>query len=358
MTVDPMLFPLDYADGRARFRGMAQAAGFTVESHVHPYQTGPQGDVLACDVARLGPADAEKVLVVSSGTHGVEGFCGSGCQAALLASGVLQDMPDDSAVVLVHAINPYGFAWLRRTNEDNIDLNRNFIDHANAPANPAYDEIHDWVVPADWHGPARAAADKRIEDYIAERGLRAFQVALTGGQYTHPTGLFYGGQAPAWSNITWRAILQTHCQRAQQVIGIDLHTGLGPRGVGEAICVTDEAEFTQAKALFGDDVTWTGSGEAVSAKIGGSLLHATHEEIGNGRLVMMGLEYGTHPIPHTLEALRAENWLAAMGDLSSGQTDAIKQALRDAFYIDEPDWKDSVVQRLLDLVGRVKAHLS
>ena len=358
MNSDPMLFPVDYADARARFRDMAPAAGFALESHVHPDHTGPKGEVLACDVARLGPPDAANVILISSGTHGVEGFCGSGCQANLLASGMLAEMPADTAVVLVHAINPYGFAWLRRTNEDNIDLNRNFIDHAHAPANPAYDEIHEWVVPADWDGPARKAADQQIEDYIAERGLRAFQAALTGGQYTHPSGLFYGGQAPAWSNITWRAILQTHCQRAQQVIGIDLHTGLGPRGVGEAICVTDEAEFIKAKALFGDDVTWTGGGEAVSAQVGGSLLHATHQEIDPERMIMIALEYGTHPISQTLLALRAENWLAARGHATTEQAAAIKLALRDAFYIDEADWKQNIVERLLEVVGMVKAHLS
>ena len=29
--------------------------------------------------------------------------------------------------VLLHALNPYGFAWLRRVNEHNVDLNRNFL---------------------------------------------------------------------------------------------------------------------------------------------------------------------------------------------------------------------------------------
>ena len=145
-----MLFPTDYQDARTRFRSMAEAAGFVLESYEHPTRRGPQNEILACDTARLGPADAETILVISSGTHGVEGFCGSGCQAELLASGILQDMPDNLAVLLVHAVNPYGFAWLRRTNEDNIDLNRNFIDHAHAPANPAYDEIHNWLVPQDW----------------------------------------------------------------------------------------------------------------------------------------------------------------------------------------------------------------
>lgn len=353
-----MLFPIDYADARARFCTLADRAGFSLESYEHPTEKGPKGEILACDVARLGALDAKRVILLCSGTHGVEGFCGSGCQAELLTSDLLVGLPDDTAVVLVHAINPYGFAWLRRTNEDNIDLNRNFVDHPIQFPNSGYDEIHEWLVPQDWNGPAWAKADAAIETYIAERGLRAFQVAMTGGQYDHADGLFYGGIAPAWSNIIWRSLLRKHCAGASKVFAIDIHTGLGPRGVGEAICVTTEAEYLEAKALFGEDVTWVSSGEAVSAKVGGSLLHGAHEEIGTENLVMIALEYGTYPIPETLEALRAENWLAARGDLNSPQAAQIKQALKDAFFIDEPDWKQAVTVRFLDLVRKLKESLS
>lgn len=353
-----MLFPTDFVDARQRFRALASRAECTIESYEHPVEKGPQGETLSCDVARLGPSNARRIILISSGTHGVEGFCGSGCQAELLSSGLLDGLPDDTAAVLVHAVNPYGFAWLRRTNEDNIDLNRNFVDHSVQHLNPGYDEIHDWLVPRDWNGPARTEADASIDAYIADRGLRAFQVAMTGGQYNHPDGLFYGGKAPAWSNLTWRKLLRKHCVNAEQVIGIDIHTGLGPRGVGEAICVTSEAEYLRGKALLGDEVTWTGGGEAVSAQVGGSLLHAAHEEIGTERLVMIALEYGTYPIPETLVALRAETWLVAHGDAASEQASRIKQSLKDAFFIDEPDWKLAVTKRFLDLVCKIKGSLS
>lgn len=346
-------FPPDYADARARFLALARAAGFTVESHVHPRCRGPAGEELACDVARLGPPDAARVLLVSSGTHGVEGFCGSGCQAALLCSPLPATLPPSTALVLVHAVNPFGFAWLRRTNEDNIDLNRNFVDHARLAGNPAYDEIHDWLVPRQWEGPVREAAEAAITRYIAERGMRAFQVALTGGQYTHPDGLFYGGTAPAWSNTVWRGILRQHVGPAARLVCIDLHTGLGPRGVGEAICVTDASEHQRACALLGSEVTWTGGAGSVSAQVGGSLSHAAQEEIGGGRATMIGLEYGTYPIPVTLEALRAETWLEAHGQPNSEEGQRIKQALKGVFYIDEADWQQAVLARFLSVMERV-----
>lgn len=353
-----MLFPKDYADARERFLHLAIHAGFSIETFEHPSKKGPEGEVLACDVARIGPDEASQVVMVVSGTHGVEGFCGSGCQSELLASRLPDNLPQDAALVLVHAVNPYGFAWLRRTNEDNIDLNRNFIDHAVSPANPAYEEIHDWLVPQDWNGPARREAEASIEAYIAQRGLKAFQSALTGGQYSRPDGMFYGGQAPAWSNSIWRKVLRKHCSTAERVAAIDIHTGLGPRGVGEALCVTSEAAYLRAKALFGDDVTWTGAGKAVSAQVGGSLVHAVLEELDPDKVDMIGLEFGTHSIPITLEALRAENWLVARGDPAGEHGAAIKQSLKDAFYIDEPDWQQAVVTRFFDLFGKATENFS
>jgi len=80
------------------------------------------------------------MLVLISGTHGIEGFAGSACQAGILHAGI--ELPPDTGLLLVHAINPYGFAWGRRVNEDNVDLNRNFVSHGGSyPANPIYDEL-------------------------------------------------------------------------------------------------------------------------------------------------------------------------------------------------------------------------
>src|SRR5690606_37920497 len=105
------------------------------------------------------------------------------------------------------------------------------------PDNPAYREVHRWLVPDDWDGPARAEADAAIQKYIAEKGLKAFQAAVTGGQYVHPDGLFFGGFAPTWSNKTLRRVIEKDAAGAAHIAFIDLHTGLGPYGHGEIIHV-------------------------------------------------------------------------------------------------------------------------
>lgn len=346
-------FGADYADARGRFLARAASAGFALHAHAHALQRGPAGEPLATDVARHGPRDARFTLLISSGTHGVEGFCGSGCQNALLDSGLLRALPADMAVVLVHAINPYGFAHLRRVNEDNVDCNRNFVRHGDLPFNKAYDEVHPWLVPAEWEGPAKRAADEAIFRYIAERGQWAFQAAVSEGQYDHADGLFYGGRAPVWSNDTWRRVVREEAGGSKEVIAIDLHTGLGPSGVGEAIFSGPDADHQLARALFGDDVTSISAGTSTSAMVGGTVVDGAREELDRGRLTMITLEYGTRPLQAVLEALRADNWLYVHGQVESPLGHRIKGAIRDAFYVDESAWRKSVVERFLSLVERV-----
>ena len=82
----PDCFAQTYAEARAKFLAAVDAAGLDVHSHAHPL-LGRDGEALAMDVVRDGPADATRLLIVSSACHGVEGFCGSGVQVALLGDG-------------------------------------------------------------------------------------------------------------------------------------------------------------------------------------------------------------------------------------------------------------------------------
>src|SRR5262249_2635439 len=86
-------------------------------------------DDLTIDSARAGPDDAAKLLILSSGLHGPEAFFGSASQLAWIDSlPPGWEPPPGTAVLLLHALNPFGFARIRRANEGNVDLNRNFID--------------------------------------------------------------------------------------------------------------------------------------------------------------------------------------------------------------------------------------
>lgn len=134
-------YSVDFTELRQRFRNAAQRAGAELTEYVHPLH-GPAGEVLATDVALIGRRNASKLMVMISGTHGVEGQFGSACQAAWLEENAPWRLPEDTAILAIHLINPWGTAWSRRVNEDNVDLNRNFIDwQASAPKNEKYAEL-------------------------------------------------------------------------------------------------------------------------------------------------------------------------------------------------------------------------
>ena len=95
-----------------------------------------EGNSLAIDIAWIGDKNAKKLYLSTSGIHGVEGFAGSAIQLSVIDN--LEKIPDDTAIALVHIMNPWGMAWLRRENESNVDLNRNFL-----PLNEEYIGCHE-----------------------------------------------------------------------------------------------------------------------------------------------------------------------------------------------------------------------
>jgi hypothetical protein len=344
----------DYSRARADFLAAAEAAGAVLTTHAHP-DTGPDGGALATDVAVLGPPDARHRLLVISGTHGVEGFAGSLCQTAWLRDGV--DGSADLAVVLVHALNPYGFAWVRRVNEDNVDLNRNCIDFAAAPANPGYDELADALVPATWDEATQEATAAVLLEWTAAHGFDALQAAVSCGQYRHPRGIFYGGDRPVWSRQTLERIVRTHLAGAAQVAVLDLHTGLGPFGYGELIAShPDAAGRARLDACF-DEYTIPSEGTSVSADVQGDVLDGMEAWLRGVGFAGVAIEWGTVDILEVSTALRADAWLHAYGDPRAPEAVAIKAQIRAAFAPDDPRWADLVVERFGAVRDRAVAGL-
>lgn len=353
-------FSATYAEARDRFRATAGAAGGTLEALANPGK-GPDGGALSTDAAWFGPRDPERALVLVSGTHGVEGFCGSGAQIGWIAGGGPKRLPTGMGALVIHAINPHGFAWLRRVTEDNVDLNRNFIDFTKKlPQSPAYDEIADAICPKDWSGAGRAAADKVLDAYAAKHGERGLQAAITGGQYTHADGVFYGGKGPTWSRRTLLDLVRRHLGRARHVAMIDLHTGLGPYGYGELICPhpADSPITRRSEAWFGKEMTVPARGNSTSAVIVGTLGNGLQTALPQAEVTDIGLEYGTLPQKDVLLSLRADNWLHLYGELDSPLGRDIKRKIRDAFYQDKDDWKEMILARALDVIGRTADNLA
>lgn len=347
----PLALTTTYADSRADFLERARAAGAAITTLDHT-DTGPAGEELACDTAWLGPTDAASVVVVVSGTHGVEGYAGSALQRAWLRD-LTPARPADVAVCAVHALNPYGFAWVRRVTEGNVDLNRNFVDFAHRPPNDGYDRIADLLVPASWDQATQDSTSAALIEIAGEVGFETFQQWVSGGQYRHPTGLFYGGERPVWAQRTLRSLCDELLAGRERIAIIDLHTGLGPRGVGELISSDGpgDAPYQRAVEWFGDDVTSLVAGDSVSAELSGEWLPAVAEWLSPAEVTGVALEFGTVDTLTVIQALRGDAWLHAHGDPRGSEAAPIKAAMRAAFADDGPDW-------IADLQSRFRSVLA
>jgi hypothetical protein len=359
MTADNVCFSADYAEAREKFLGAARIAGALVKSYANPLK-GPKGESLSTDIAYVGDRKAPKVLSLFSATHGVEGFCGSGAQVDLLTSGLLESRPKDMAILMIHAVNCHGFAWVRRTTEENVDLNRNWVDFGKPlPRNDHYDEIADALVPLALSGSVYDAAEATLKDWRARNGDVAFANCVSEGQYKHDKGLFYGGTGPTWARRTLEATLGEWAGNSSQFVAIDYHTGLGPFGYGELICdhEPDSAGTDRCKAWWGDSVTEPYKGTSSSNVKTGTALAGLERALPKSQVTYIALEYGTYSRERGRRALRDDAWLHGYGDPTGPDAPRIKAQIRKQFYPDTDDWREAILWRSRQVVRQAIAGL-
>ena len=344
-------FSQDYESARHKFLAECQARSIRIDSRLNPRAKGRNGEALYTDIALIGDPKANKTLLLLSGTHGVEGYCGSAVQIGWLQQNRFGDLPDDVNVLMVHAMNPYGFSHDRRVTEDNVDLNRNFIDFSRLDLpGSRYGELHDFLLPQDWTGPRRAEADEGLAKFIEERGMEAFQAAVSSGQYHYPNGIFFGGNAPSWSNEMLHSVMTEYLTGKSAVGTIDFHTGLGPHGHGELITIGTDEQKSRAARWYRGDVTDPEAGSSTSAPLDGMLAHGMMQTLSEVELTFITLEFGTFDVQQVLRAVRGDNWLYERGDLDSPLAREIKRDIRNAFYPETDAWKLKVWERSNEVV--------
>ena len=354
-SMDLTAFQNDYVAARQKFQqSLAEFdPKLMVEKfeYVHPLP-GPKGEKLACEGVFLGQSRLPKeVLVVIAGTHGVEGFTGSAIQvdALPLLQEVLKSQPS-LGVVLIHAMNPWGFAWVRRGDHQGIDLNRNFIDFtAPLPPNQDYESFQNLLHDSRWIN----AED--FSDLWRNVPFNDFVEQITRGQYQDPEGLFYGGTAPSWSRQVLEKITRNFFfETAEKICVIDCHTGLGPYGYGEAINdhLPNTPSFKWVEKLYGANACSAHLGESCSPPKLGLLDYHWYEVMGD-RGCFITLEYGTYPVDKLISELLREQ--IYQNTLAKGQVRDIDakpvQLMKDFFYPQEVSWQQQVLFRSRQMIG-------
>lgn len=343
-------FSSSYEEAREKFLSAAEAAGTEVTSIRHP-ESGPEGEALYLDAALAGRRDARQLFVLVSGTHGPEGYCGSACQTGLLNQWSGARRPSDVAVLLLHAHNPYGFAWGVRQTQEKIDLNRNFVDHGRPPENALCDRFYRLLgeFPAEWSEEFferfQAAKTALLDEYSAEE----IEKWIGYGQYKYPDGLHFGGFSPSWSNRAFSRLLTEHAAAAHRVVLIDVHTGLGRYGYGELLSVDppQSDEFLLSRELFGNTVQSMPGGTAAASYSEGNVSAGARKLLPHATVVAHALEFGTYEGAQLQPTKIRCQWLLAKDRLGTPGGELVRRAYRAIFYPEYDDWKELVWSRAM-----------
>lgn len=176
----------------------------------------------------------EKVLIFTTGEHGIECYVGSAMMQRFIENFLSRLDPASTGLLLLHSINPWGMKYRRRVNEKNVDLNRNFLYKGsfNPDFNTDYSIYNDLLNPPS---PVASLTRGNISFYtqvlrhLAGKGYPALKHAILLGQYRYPRGLFYGGEGYQEETKTLMDLYRAAFGAYEQVVHLDMHTGYGPR---------------------------------------------------------------------------------------------------------------------------------
>ncbi len=347
-------FPESYRNARENWKAASHtvcsnnAVSATAWTYTHS-DTGPDNETLGSDMLWLGPRQASRVLVLISGTHGVEGFVGSAIQQLVLSLFNSRDLtlPDDFALLFIHALNPWGFAWCRRCDEQGIDLNRNFVDFSTSlPANPDFARIRPWLYEEN--------KEKRQQGLAAcqqSMGQTAYEVALSGGQYVDSAAPFFGGTQPAHGRQVIERLMSEFELADRDLLVLDLHSGLGPWAYAELICdhpLESDGESV-ARRMYGAAVALPARGSSFSVPKLGLLDYAWHGMM-NPRSCFLTLEFGSYGTGPLFDCLIDEHLAWQQGPPANWQQSSVRAQLVEHFCPADADWRNAVLFRSLQLV--------
>jgi Protein of unknown function (DUF2817) len=270
-------------------------------------------------------------------------------------------LPRDVSLLFVHAVNPYGFAWGTRTTENNVDLNRNFIDFAvPVPANPGYVELYPHRLPADWSPSALQVYADAVDAFKQAHGDDVLFDTPARGQYEFPEGSNYGGSQREWSNIVLESIVADHLGAAERVGFIDWHTGIGDWAQSFFLCFNQDGGPLHAGAA-----RWWGHDRIASQKphnfvrpdYQGLVFHGMTTFLGGRPMVGAVIEFGTRGVP-VRRALQLDLWLKFKAETDSERVRMLRADLHDCFVPVSSHWREDTTEQAISITQQAVEGLA
>jgi hypothetical protein len=267
--------------------------------------------------------------------------------------------PDRRAVVLLHALNPFGFAWRRRFNEDNVDLNRNFLlaDQEYSGAPPLAGIFRSMLTPARFHRHF-GFWTARMAILAVRHGLRSFWRTLPVGQYDYPDWLFFGGRARTETALHLDRLLPDLLGNVSEVVHLDFHTGLGRWAACELLLA--EAERPDNVSWWREHFAETRVKETVASAnsyaIRGGFGPWLQARFPNCAYRYAVAEFGTYSPRRVMQALAEElRWNARLGTQAADHWS--RRRLQEAFVPHNPRWRAKTLETGMALIRRASEAL-
>lgn len=346
-----------YAEARSKFLALASEHNAKVVTAVHPTERGAEGEDLAMDIAIFGDPNAEKTLLLVSGTHGQEGFYGSALQIEFVRETTI---PDGTNIIALHALNPWGFSYLSRTDEKNIDPNRNFTEYGlPLPQDEIYPIIFKALCPDDWN-PATIDWSATREELTEKYGVKRMVTALGGGQIVEPTGMNYVGTGPTWSRATVEKLLPGILASAKKIAFIEWHTGLGDYGELSHIPMMQpgSAGYERMFEWLGEDArtTWSRGMQftgGVTPDYRGWFSAWLPSVNPNAEWTGMVVEAGTYDVLNVIDGIRIDRWLKFAKGETSLPREEMRRSMMDKLFPEDPAWREKAMANGLDAQTRM-----
>ena len=346
-------FSKNYLEARERFVESIndlRQKGYEVNHDILPLNLkGPNDEDLTIDIATIGSIECENLLLYSSGIHGVEGFAGSAIQLSILEELKHNKPFKDYCVVFIHIINPYGMAWHRRVNENNVDLNRNFLKHHEGEPE-GYKKIDSFINPSTMPSKIDLMFLPQGIRLLLKYGFTNVKQWFAQGQYTRPKSLQYGGNTIQESTKLILEWLSKNLRQTKKAFGVDLHTGLGPSGY-DTILVPDEInedDYKILQSLFGEHVSQLDPTKGVGYRISGDIHSGILKEFSSIAWLCITQEFGTFGPTKVFSSLRAENrWTQnnLLDDQKKIMQHWSRYNLLRTFNPDDSKWKKDLIIR-------------
>ena len=308
------------------------------------------------------------LLILGSGTHGIEGHVGSACQSMFISEYLTDDLLQDCGVLLIHGINPYGFHHNRRVSENNVDLNRNFSlsGELYGSENPGYTLVDGFINPRkklDMDSFGMRFFFLRASILIARHSMAPLRQSVLQGQYSHPQGVWYGGMELEPQIAELVPLLRETCESYDRVIAIDLHTGYGERDRMHLISNPVENEMQQKMSdLFGDHRIDFGDQEDFYTSYG-DVVEMVGEVVPDKTCIPMTFEFGTLDSQTWLGALKsvqtmiAENQAYQFGSDSDASRKEVADMFMEMFYPKSPAWRSNAIEQFKSVMDEIVPKL-